>query len=114
MGRMDSSLLSVRCTRSAQKSMVLMWLSAHGGRDVQGTIVIGGAVFRSLAVVAKKMESRVACARRFHCDGGTNCVAMASTHTGGLDRTSCCNWRQLSITSAKQFAASRSVDQRDH
>src|ERR1044072_37343 len=33
MGRMDSAVLSVRCTRSAEKSLVLMWLPVGGGRN---------------------------------------------------------------------------------
>src|SRR4029077_859075 len=89
MGRMDPAVLSVWCVRSAEKSLVFMWLSVGFRRYVQGATVICGAVFCSLAVVAKTMDPRAACARRVHCDGGIDRVAMASTHAGGLDRTSC-------------------------
>src|SRR6266540_5047207 len=97
MGRMDPAVLSVRCARSAEKSVVLMRLPVGCRRDVQGATVICDAVFCALAVVAKKMEPRAACVRGVRCDCGTDRIAMASTHAGGLDRTRCHYRLQLVI-----------------
>src|SRR5947208_11721985 len=94
MGRMDSAVLSVRCTRSAEKSLVFMWLSAGHRRNVQRAAVIRGAVFCSLAIVAKKMDPRIARARRFHGDGGAYHFAVASAHAGGLACT--CRYSRFS------------------
>src|SRR5262249_44049619 len=113
MGRMDPAVLSVRCPRSAKKSLVPVWLSVSHRRNVQGATVIRDAVFHSLAIVAKKVGPRAMCARRVHCDGGSDRGAVASTNAGGLDRTCCCHCLQFAISSATQFATSNRFDQRD-
>ena len=87
MGRMDSAVLSFRCTRSPEKSLVFMWVSAGHRRNGQRATVIRGAVFCSLAIVAKTVDTPAANARRFHCDRGTYHFAVASAHAGGLDCT---------------------------
>ena len=87
MGRMDPAVLSVRCARSAEKSVVLMRLPVGCRRNVQGATVICDAVFCALAMMAKKMEPRASCARGVRGDGGADRIAVASTHAGGLDRT---------------------------
>src|SRR5690349_8970960 len=53
VGRLDRAILSFRCTRSVEKSLVLLWVFAGSRRNVQGAIVIRSAIFCSLAAVAK-------------------------------------------------------------
>src|SRR5262245_39487725 len=114
MGRMDPAVLSVRCARCAEKSMVLMRLSAGRRRNVQGATVIRSAVFCSLAIVAKKVGPRALCNRRTYCNDRADCVAMDSTHDASVDCACCCHRSYLVIASAAQNPLSRRVDQRDH
>ena len=53
MGRVDPALLSVRRVRSLERSMVLVRLLVGRRRNAQRTIVVRGAVFCFLAIVAK-------------------------------------------------------------
>ena len=86
MGRMDPAVLSLRCPRRFEKSLVLVWMSAGVRRNVQRTTVVRGAVFCPLAIVAKKMDQRAACARRVHSNRGADSFTMASANARGLDR----------------------------
>src|SRR5689334_12839477 len=113
MGCLDPAILSVRCPCSAEKPLVLVWLPAGRGRNVQRTTAICNAIVYSLAVVPKTMEPRVTVSRRVRCDRRNDYVTVASAHAGCMGRTSCCYRRQLAFASAHQVAASGFVDQRD-
>src|SRR6266513_2512889 len=114
MGRMDSAVLSVCCTRSPEKSLVFMWLSAGHRRNVQRAAVIRGAVFCSLAIVAKTVDPRIARARWFHGDRGVDSFSVASAYFDSLHRHRHYYRAYFLIPSATQIAASKRLDRRSN
>src|SRR5439155_1845152 len=69
---------------------------------------IRGAVFCFLAIVAEKMDSRVAHASWFRGDGGVDSCAVAAVQSRSVDCRCACGRPQLAISSAKR-GAPRSV-----
>src|SRR5262245_45237381 len=66
VGRLDPAVLCLRRARRFEKSLVLVRMFAGIGRDAQRTAVVRGAIFYSLAAVAKKMDERAARTCRVH------------------------------------------------
>src|SRR5262249_55372065 len=95
MGRLDPAVLSLRCPRRLEKSLVLVRMFAGRRRNVQRPAVVRGAVFCSLANVAKKMDERDARGRRFHGYCGAHSFTVASANFRSLARVCCCCWRRL-------------------
>ena len=90
MGRLDPAVLSLRCPRRLEKSLVLVRMFAGYGRNVQRPAVVRCCVFCSLANVAKEMDERDARARRFHSNRGANSFTVASANARAVDRIRCC------------------------
>src|SRR5207245_3132539 len=86
MGRMDSAVLSVRCPRSLEESVVPLRLLASCRRNVQRPTVIRCAFFCFLAVMAKKVHPCAAHARRLHSDDGAHGFAVGFAHSCSMDR----------------------------
>src|SRR5882724_4106308 len=105
VGRLDPAILSLRCARSFKKSLVLVRMFAGAGRNAQRTAVVRGAVFCPLAIVAKKMDERVAPASGVHSNFGADSFTMASANSQGLDRIRSCSWCQSFGRLAIQVAA---------
>ena len=94
VGRLDPAILSLRCARRFEKSLVLVRMFAGVGRNAQRTVVVRRAAFSSLATMAEKMDQRAARARRVHSNRGADSFTVASANSRGLDRIRCCSWCQ--------------------
>src|SRR5438128_11568095 len=101
MGRVDPAVLSVRCTRGPEKSLVLLWLSTGRGRNAQRSTIIRRAFFCLLAIVAEKMDPRIAHDSRFRGDGGVDSCAVAAVQSRSVDCCCACGRPQLVIPSGK-------------
>src|SRR5205807_4562552 len=107
VGRLGPAFLSVRRTRSVEESLVLLWLFARRRRNAQRATVIRCAVLCSLAVVAKKVDSRAPRARRFHGNDGAHRFAVGFARFAGLDLRCCCRQCHVLIASAIQISLFR-------
>src|SRR6478672_4970000 len=66
MGCLDSAVLSLRRAPRFKKSVVLVRMFAGCGRNVQRTAAVRGAVFCSLATMAKRRGECASHASRVH------------------------------------------------
>src|SRR6266566_5554557 len=114
MGRVDPAVLSVRCTRGPEKSLVLLWLSTGRGRNAQRSTIIRRAFFCLLAIVAEKMDPRIAHASWFRGDGSINSCAVAAVQSRSVDSHRACDRPQLVTFSGKRIAPRRGLDRRYH
>src|SRR5262249_34845591 len=113
MGRMDSTLLFVRGTRSVEESLVLVRLFAWRWCNAQRTIIVRGTFLSSLATVAKEMDSRAANGRRLCGHDSADRVAMAFAYASALGQRRCCCWCWNIILLATQIAARGRVVRRN-
>src|ERR1041384_3677561 len=100
MGCLGAAFLSVRRNRSVEKALVLLWLLARSGRNVQRTTVVRRAVFCSLAVVAKKGDPCAARARGLHCNDGAHRFAVGIADSRSLDRCRYCFYSYINFSPA--------------
>src|SRR5947208_2292288 len=114
MGRVDPALLSVRRVRSFERSMVLVRLLVGRGRNAQRTIVVRGAVFCFLAIVAKRMASHAACARGLCGDDSVHSFTVASAHSRGLGGVGCFCCYHSFVRRALQIDKSGRVGSRNY
>src|SRR5439155_26194029 len=73
---------------------------------------IRGAVFCFLAIVAEKMDSRVAHASWFRGGGGVDSCAVAAVQYRSVDCRCACGRPQLAISSAKRGALGSDLGRR--
>jgi hypothetical protein len=83
MGRLDFAFLFVCGAGGIQRALVLVRLFTRVRRDVEGSVADGRPIFRFLAVVAKKMDFRVAIAVRFYNNSGGHRFSMAGANSSG-------------------------------
>src|SRR6476619_6926487 len=86
VGCLDPAVLSLRRARRFKKSLVLVRMFAGVGRNVQGTAAICGAIFCSLAAMAKTMAECSSHAGWVHGNCSGNSFTMACANDRGLDR----------------------------
>src|SRR5438132_12709397 len=114
MGRVGPAFLSIRRASSLEKPLVLVRLLARRRRNAQRTTLIRGTFFCSLAIVAKKVASCVACARRLFGDDSSDSFTVAFAHFSGLDLRRCCCCCELAIPPAIYMAAWKRVARRNY
>ena len=113
VGRLDPAILSLRGARRFKESLVLVRLFAGSWRNAQRTAVVRGAVFCSLAAVAKKMDQCAARACRVHSNGGVIVSPWLLRTPAAWIAIRCCCWCQSFVGLAIQIAVSRRVVRRN-